>query len=52
MKTTEVTIKVENPVAYLEHKTTKIRVPVYAPIGWFKRFMLRIWFGLKYNKVE
>lgn len=45
-------IKVEKPVAYLEHKPTKSRLPAYIPISRFKRFMLHFCFGLEYNKAE
>lgn len=48
----EAIIKVEKPVAYIEHKATKSRIPVYIPISWFKRFMLRFCFGLEYNKAK
>lgn len=48
----ETFIQVEKPVAYLVHKATKSILPVYTPIGWFKRFMLRFCFGLKYNKEQ
>ena len=49
-KSRVVTIEVEKPIAYIEHKPTKSRLSVYIPIGWFKRFMLRFCFGIEYIK--
>lgn len=48
----ETTIKVVKPIGYIEHKPTKSRIGVYQPIGWFRRLMLRLCFGLKYHKEE
>ena len=42
----------EKPIAHLVHEQTKICLSVYSKIGWFKRLMLRLCFGLKYEKIN
>lgn len=44
-------IKIEKPVAYLQHEATKAQIAVYRKINRFQRFMIRICFGLKYIKL-
>lgn len=50
----EIGYKIEKPViiAHLIHEPTKTVIPVYKPIGWFKRFMIRCCFGLKYEAID
>lgn len=42
----------EMPVGQLVHKYTHTRFCVYHKIGWFKKIMLKICFGLKYEKIK
>ena len=42
----------EKPIAHLVHKQTNTCLSVYSKIGWFKRLMLRLCFGLKYEKIN
>lgn len=44
-------VKSEKPVAYLRHEATKTQIGVYKKINRWKRFMIRICFGLKYYKI-
>lgn len=37
------------PCGYLEHKPTRTNIAVFHKIGWFKKYMLNICFGLKYK---
>lgn len=39
-------------IGYLEMEETMTRLPVFKRIGWFRRMMLRLAFGLKYIKKE
>lgn len=45
-------IKVVEPIGYIVHKPTESAFGVYHPIGWFKKMMLRLCFGLEYRKVK
>lgn len=45
-------IKVVEPIGYIVHKPTKSTFGVYHPIGWFRKMMLRLCFGLEYRKVK
>lgn len=46
--------KIEQPkiVGHIIHEPTKTVVAVYKPIGRFKRFMIRLCFGLKYKSCD
>lgn len=46
------TIKEVEPIGYIVHKPTKSYFGVYHPIGWFRKMMLRLFFGLEYRKVK
>lgn len=48
----EMRIKIDEPIGYMEHKPTRTRINVYHSIGWFRRLMLRLCFGLEYNKIK
>ena len=37
-----------DPIGYLEMEETMTRLPVFKRIGWFRRMILRLAFGLKY----
>lgn len=45
-------IKATKPIGYIEHKPTHTNISVYETIGWFKRMMLRLCFGLEYHKIN
>jgi len=40
------------PIGYLEDEESMTRLPVFKRIGWFRRMMLRLAFGLKYINKE
>lgn len=45
---------IEQPkaIAKLVHKSTKSIIPVYKPLNWFQRLMIRWFFGLKYERIN
>lgn len=48
----ENTFHFEQPkaVAQLVHEATKSIIPIYKPLNWFQRRMIRLCFGFKYEK--
>ena len=45
------TVKFPDPICQLVHEPTMSRISVYKPISRFKRLMLRLCFGLKFEKI-
>ena len=43
-------IKKREPIVYIIHKPNDSWIGVYHHIGWFKKLMLRLCFGLEYKK--
>jgi hypothetical protein len=43
-------IKYEEPIGYLIHDPSKIKIDIYSDINWFRKLMLYLFFGLKYQK--
>ena len=45
---------IEQPkaIAKLVHKSTQSIIPVYKPLNWFQRLMIRWCFGLKYERIN
>lgn len=43
--------RIEQPkvFGFLIHEATNTKIAVYKPIGWFKLFMIKLCFGLKYE---
>lgn len=37
-------------IGYLSHKPTHNQIAIYHHIGWFKRIMIKVCFGLVYEK--
>lgn len=37
-------------IGYLSHEPTHSNIAVYHHIGWFKRFMIKVCFGLEYTR--
>lgn len=37
---------------YLNHDATKTTLTCYQSIGWFKRLMLKLCFGLRFEKIK
>lgn len=44
-------IKLPDPIGQLVHEPTMTRLSVYKPISRFKRLMLKVCFGLKFEKI-
>lgn len=51
MKEAGYNIKLPDPIGQLVHEPTMSRISVYKPISRFKRLMLRLCFGLKFEKI-
>lgn len=47
----EAKIIAHNPIGYLKHEPTGYSLAVYKPISRFKRLMLKVCFGLKFEKI-
>lgn len=45
-------IQLPKAIGYLTHKATCSRIAVYHHIGWFKRIMIKVCFGLEYEKAN
>lgn len=51
MKEAGYNIKLPDPIGLLIHEPTMSRIHVYKPISRFKRLMLRLCFGLKFERI-
>lgn len=45
-------IEIPKAIGYLSHKPTHSQISVYHHIGWFKRIMIKVCFGLEYEKAN
>lgn len=52
MKEVGYNIKLLDPIGQLVHEPTMSRISVYKPISRFKRLMLRLCFGLKFEPIK
>jgi len=44
-------VKCDNPIGCLVHEPTRTRISVYKPMGWFRRKLIELCFGFKYEKL-